>query len=70
MNKDSSLNDKDLKNISGGVTNQNNNDPGRENISGVKCPNCGGFVPVTIKEILYSNNVFCPTCGSKIDIKK
>lgn len=36
---------------------------------GIDCPFCGGFIPTSLQQILYSNCLFCPTCGAKIEIK-
>ena len=35
-----------------------------------KCPNCNNFVPVSINQILFSDYLFCPTCGLKIAINE
>jgi len=66
MNKDFSLNDKELKNISGGVTNQGVEGNDAERASGITCPNCGGFVPVSKEQLLHGSPVFCPNCNFRI----
>ena len=37
---------------------------------GFSCPSCGGFIPTSISQILFSTNVYCPTCGLKINMDK
>jgi len=37
---------------------------------GIRCPHCGNLIPTSIQQILYSNILFCPTCGLKINIDK
>ena len=39
-------------------------------IPGIKCPNCNNFVPILINQILFSDYLFCPTCGLKITINE
>lgn len=68
MNKDSSLNEKELKNISGGVTNQGVEGNDAEHIPGMTCPNCGGFVPVPVEQVLHSSTIFCPNCNFRIKV--
>ena len=41
-----------------------------QRMPGINCPHCGNFIPTSIQQILYSGNLFCPTCGHKINIDK
>ena len=37
---------------------------------GIPCPHCGNLIPTSIQQILYSNSLFCPVCGLRINIDK
>jgi len=37
-------------------------------MSGMKCPNCDGFIPISMYQILAGSSVFCPRCGLRLDI--
>ena len=39
-------------------------------ISGMPCPNCGGYIPISIHQIISSIAIYCPNCGLKLDINK
>jgi len=39
-------------------------------IGEIKCANCGGNIPVSAYNILYSGCLFCPHCGLKMNIDK
>ena len=41
-----------------------------QRMPGIKCPNCGNFIPTSIKQILFSSVLFCPTCGLILNIDK
>lgn len=41
-----------------------------QHMPGIKCPNCGNFIPSSIEQILFSRVLFCPTCGLKLNIDK
>lgn len=43
---------------------------GEQRTPGIQCPHCGNMIPTSIKQILFSNSLFCPTCGLKINIDK
>lgn len=30
---------------------------------GIQCPRCGNLIPASIQQILFANNLLCPTCG-------
>jgi predicted RNA-binding Zn-ribbon protein involved in translation (DUF1610 family) len=48
---------------------QNNKD-NQQRMPGMPCPNCGNFIPTSIQQILFSNSLFCPSCGLRINIDK
>ena len=39
-------------------------------VPGIQCPHCGNFIPTSIQQILFSNCLFCPSCGLKLNIDK
>lgn len=41
-----------------------------QRMPGISCPNCGNFIPTSIKQILFSSVLFCPTCGLTLNIDK
>lgn len=41
-----------------------------QHMSGVPCPNCGNFIPISMQQILFSNSICCPICGLSINIDK
>ncbi len=51
----------DLNKVTGGVGNG-------QRMPGVSCPKCGGYVPVSIEQILYANSLCCPSCGYRFSI--
>lgn len=42
----------------------------QQRVTGIPCPNCSNMIPTSIQQILYSNCLFCPTCGLKLNIDK
>ena len=32
-------------------------------VSGMTCPVCKGFIPVSIQQLLFENGISCPHCG-------
>jgi transcription elongation factor Elf1 len=38
--------------------------------SGFKCPVCGGFIPVSIQQLLTNETFFCPVCGLEIRLNR
>ena len=36
----------------------------------IPCPLCGGFIPMSMHQLIYSDCLFCPTCGFKLEIDK
>ena len=42
----------------------------QQRISGIRCPYCGNFIPASIQQILFSDSLFCPTCGLRLNIDK
>ena len=53
----------DLNSVTGGVGNG-------QRMPGVSCPKCGGYVPVSIEQILYANSLCCPSCGYKFSFRQ
>ena len=45
-------------------------DQSSQRMPGMKCPNCGSFIPTSIQQILFSNILCCPICGLRINIDK
>lgn len=41
-----------------------------QRMPGIRCPHCGNFIPTSIQQILFSNCLFCPSCGLKLNIDK
>ena len=41
-----------------------------QRMPGISCPRCGDFIPTSIKQILFSKVLFCPTCGLHLNIDK
>lgn len=39
-------------------------------ISGVPCPKCGQFIPISMHHLLESLPLFCPNCGLKLEMNK
>ena len=39
-------------------------------MSGMPCPACNCFIPITMYQILSSSSIFCPSCGPRLDINK
>ena len=42
----------------------------QQRIPGIRCPHCGNLIPTSIQQILFSNCLFCPTCGLRLNIDK
>ncbi len=58
------LTDEDLNNIGGGTDNEG------QRISGIPCPSCYGFIPITMYQLISGGSIFCPQCGLRLDIDK
>lgn len=50
------------------MSNQNNQPQQRP--SGFKCPVCGGFIPVSIQQLLSVERFVCPQCFLEIRLNK
>lgn len=37
---------------------------------GIQCPRCGNLIPASIQQVLFANNLLCPTCGLRLNIDK
>lgn len=49
---------------------ENNNRGGQQRVSGMPCPSCQNFIPITMHQLLESNGIFCPACGLRLEINK
>ena len=58
--QDTELNPVDLENVAGGTT---ANRP-----SGMPCPQCKGFIPISMQQIIMESSVVCPHCGLRLNI--
>ena len=59
---DNELNKDVLNNVTGGEGEING-------VPGMTCPQCGGFVPVSVSLLMHSDSLCCPTCGLRFDLK-
>lgn len=41
-----------------------------QRVSGLNCPDCMMFMPVSISQLLYDGGVTCPHCGLTMTINK
>lgn len=39
-----------------------------QRLSGIPCPSCNSFIPLSLNQILNTGNIFCPYCGLKLNI--
>lgn len=53
------INIDDLKNVTGGAA---------SGVPGITCPDCGGFIPVSIQQLMDTGILFCPVCGLRLTI--
>ncbi|MEG1498193.1 MAG: hypothetical protein RRX93_01195 [Bacteroidales bacterium] len=37
-------------------------------ISGMNCPVCKGFIPISIYQLLHDTNIICPHCSLSLSI--
>ena len=38
--------------------------------SGMPCPQCGGFIPVSMQQIITDSSILCPHCGLRLNINQ
>ena len=38
--------------------------------SGMPCPQCGGFIPVSMQQIIADSSILCPHCGLRLYINQ
>ena len=38
--------------------------------SGMPCPECGGFIPVTMEQVTTQGSILCPHCGLKLNFNQ
>ncbi|MBQ5494972.1 MAG: hypothetical protein IIT76_07185 [Prevotella sp.] len=57
----------------------NNSNPGAPHVgvtqqaqrpSGLPCPQCGGFIPVSMQQIITDSSILCPHCGLRLNINQ
>ncbi len=58
------LNNGELDVISGGATGSSQQTPG------MKCPQCGEFIPTTIMQIITASSLVCPHCHLRLNIDR
>lgn len=58
------LTEEDMININGGTDNEG------KQTSGMPCPSCHAFIPISIYQIISGSSIFCPACGLRLDIDK
>ena len=67
------LEDEDLDRINGGMqthrTSRTTLQDGSR-LSGMPCPVCNGFIPISMYQLLSGNSIFCPNCGLRLDLQK
>ena len=56
------LTEEDLININGGTDNEG------KQTSGIPCPFCHAFIPISMYQIINGSSIFCPACGLRLDI--
>lgn len=44
--------------------------PVGQQVSGMKCPVCEMFIPISIPQLLYDGGIMCPHCGLTLTINK
>lgn len=42
----------------------------KQRIAGCPCPKCGGFVPISMIQLIESTAIYCPECGLRLNINK
>ncbi len=42
----------------------------QQQVSGMNCPDCEGFIPVSIHQLLFEGGISCPHCGLKMTINR
>ena len=38
--------------------------------SGMPCPQCNGFIPVSMQQIITDSSILCPHCGLRLNINQ
>lgn len=44
--------------------------PPMQKRSGMSCPKCGEFIPISMEEIIVGLSFICPGCGLKLDVDR
>lgn len=42
----------------------------RQRVSGMNCPVCEGFIPISIPQLLFDGGISCPHCGLLMTINR
>ncbi len=63
-NKAFELNETTLELANGGQAQNGTGAPG------MKCPQCGAFIPTTVQQITTSSCIVCPNCQIRLNIDK
>lgn len=53
--------------------NNSNQEPSqgyRQQVSGMNCPVCQKFIPISIEQLLHDGSIFCPHCGLQLSINR
>ena len=37
-------------------------------VSGVPCPICGKFIPISMQQMIHDSAATCPSCGLRLEI--
>ena len=56
----------DLKRIVGGIGVSDS----AKRPSGMPCPQCHGFIPITMQQIVADGHITCPNCGLRLNINR
>ena len=41
-----------------------------QQVGGMKCPACQGFIPISVHQLLHEGGIVCPHCGLSMTINK
>ena len=63
-------NEINLEKVIGGQETANQQGTDQQNVPGMNCPMCKGFIPTTIYYIVANTELTCPHCGLKLRIDR
>ena len=46
------------------------NNDNKQRISGMSCPNCRNFIPISMMQMIEAKGIICPICGLRLNIDK